>query len=70
MSRKRPPEPDDKPLPDRPTKHVPGSDEKIRVMRRRMLAGRSLWRPDDKTLEGVNGDDKGAPKGRMVLPAR
>lgn len=33
-----------------PTYALPGSDEKIRVMRLRALEGQELYHPDDRTL--------------------
>ena len=37
-------------LPAKPTKHRPGSAEKVEVLRRRVEAGESLWHPDDETV--------------------
>lgn len=40
-----------KPLPPEPTKAVPGSKEKVEVLRRRYLDGYSLWHPDDAKID-------------------
>ncbi len=37
--------------PARPTKHLPGTNAKIEVLRRRLERGELLWHPDDMTFE-------------------
>lgn len=38
-------------MPARPTKHLPGTNAKIEVLRRRIERGEQLWHPYDTTFE-------------------
>lgn len=47
----------ERPLPDRPTHHLPGTPGKIAVMRRRAAKRQQLFHPDDARLD--DSDDSG-----------
>jgi hypothetical protein len=44
-----------RPLPPKPTLALPGTIEKIRVMRKRLREGLHIHHPEDATLQGVIG---------------
>jgi hypothetical protein len=46
-------------LPDEPTTYLPGSEEKIKVLKERATQKVSLFHPDDTTLEKLNVGKRG-----------
>ena len=41
---------------DQPTKHLPGTPEKIEILKERLENGEELWHPDDRKF--YDPDDK------------
>lgn len=67
---------EDRPVPRTPTKAVPGSEEKIKILMQRYSGGYQLWHPRDRTcfpfpdeVEGVEGI-KAKEKVRIKKPVR